>query len=472
MLSPSIGFAMTDASAIDHVDDFGLNQSKIINVIDSNHLERDAGGKPLHTFPHPAQESSSGWTLNYRRILNIVFWICAASGSVVFIEPSPYDFLILLTALLWIIGGFTVHRAVMPFVILLAIWVLGGYIALIPYWAEPDPTDFMAHTLFIATTGIFYALFFSDNTKQRIDICLKGYTFSCVLAAVIAVVTWIGTFGSGEDLIRDGRAMLPFKDPNVLGSYMVPGILYLIQKLLLGRTKFLLLTLACLGASATALFLSFSRGSWAAAMISIVLLTGMSLYTADSRRMRRRILFSAAIVIALTAIAILLALSNDQIREFFFQRATLTQDYDEGPTGRFGNQLRSIPMLLERPNGFGPLRFRLTFGLEPHNAFINAFASNGWLGGFAFIALVLMTGYVGFKGSLTASPYLRQMQVIWCATFVFFLQALQIDIDHWRMFYITFGAVWGLETARVRWIEAGRPSFRKSARLQASPSPS
>ncbi|MBN8958165.1 MAG: hypothetical protein J0H17_16600, partial [Rhizobiales bacterium] len=37
---------------LDH-DDFGSNRSKVI-VIDSNILERDAGGKPLHTFPHPA----------------------------------------------------------------------------------------------------------------------------------------------------------------------------------------------------------------------------------------------------------------------------------------------------------------------------------------------------------------------------------------------------------------------------------
>jgi hypothetical protein len=36
----------------DH-DDLGLNQSKII-VIDSNKLERDAGGKPVPTFPHRA----------------------------------------------------------------------------------------------------------------------------------------------------------------------------------------------------------------------------------------------------------------------------------------------------------------------------------------------------------------------------------------------------------------------------------
>jgi hypothetical protein len=41
------------ARTVDH-DDFGLIQSKIMNVIDSKDLERDAGGKPVPTFPHPA----------------------------------------------------------------------------------------------------------------------------------------------------------------------------------------------------------------------------------------------------------------------------------------------------------------------------------------------------------------------------------------------------------------------------------
>ena len=41
------------AAPLDH-DDFGLDQAKIMNVIDSKSLERDAGGKPLRTFPHPA----------------------------------------------------------------------------------------------------------------------------------------------------------------------------------------------------------------------------------------------------------------------------------------------------------------------------------------------------------------------------------------------------------------------------------
>jgi hypothetical protein len=39
--------------ALNH-DDFGLNPSEIIKLIDSKGLERDAGGKPVSTFPHPA----------------------------------------------------------------------------------------------------------------------------------------------------------------------------------------------------------------------------------------------------------------------------------------------------------------------------------------------------------------------------------------------------------------------------------
>jgi hypothetical protein len=38
---------------LDH-DDFGLNRSKIMKLVDSESLERDAGGKPVFIFPHQA----------------------------------------------------------------------------------------------------------------------------------------------------------------------------------------------------------------------------------------------------------------------------------------------------------------------------------------------------------------------------------------------------------------------------------
>lgn len=40
-------------------------------------------------------ERPLGRTLSYERILNSIFWITSFSGSIVFLEPSPCDGLIL-----------------------------------------------------------------------------------------------------------------------------------------------------------------------------------------------------------------------------------------------------------------------------------------------------------------------------------------------------------------------------------------
>jgi hypothetical protein len=144
------------------------------------------------------------------------------------------------------------------------------------------------------------------------------------------------------------------------------------------------------------------------------------------------------------------------VREMIEVRAQVVQDYDSGETGRFGIQLRSIPLLVERPNGFGPLRYRAWFGAEPHNTYLNAFGSGGWIGGFAFIGLMLATTYVGLRLSMTPSPYQRHAQIFFATHLTFILQSFQIDIDHWRHVYLVWGALWGLEAARLRWLCAGR----------------
>jgi hypothetical protein len=144
-------------------------------------------------------------------------------------------------------------------------------------------------------------------------------------------------------------------------------------------------------------------------------------------------------------------LADDDARKFFLMRATLTQEYDEGVTGRFGNQLRALPMLPNLPFGFGPLRFRLTFDLDPHNSYIGAFANEGWLGGLTWLMMVASSIFVGFRLMIKRSPYQRLAQIFFPALFAILLQGFQIDIDHWRQLYIMLGAVWGLEVARQRW---------------------
>ena len=47
------------------------------------------------------------------------------------------------------------------------------------------------------------------------------------------------------------------------------------------------------------------------------------------------------------------------------------------------------------------------------------------------------------------------------------LEGFVVDIDHWRHVFLLIGAVWGLETARIRWIE----SMRRRQQQKADPPP-
>ena len=419
--------------------------------------------------------SRPGPSVDYGSIVNASFALFVFCGSVAIIEPSPYDFASLLAIPVWFLGGFKVHRTFLPLLALMFFYNLGGFIGLIPYIVEPEPTMFMLQSLYLAVTTLVFALFFAEDTLRRAELVLKFYAASTVLAAICGIIGYFGEGSLGELFSRYGRASGTFKDPNVLGSYLIMGAVYYVQTLVLGRTRHVLATGLALLVVVAGIFLSFSRGSWGAFVVATSLSIALAFLTSAEPRLRRRIIIMTMVAIGIAALALVVLLALPSTRDFFLQRAALEQDYDEGVTGRFGNQIRSIPMLLDQINGFGPLRFRLIFGLEPHNSFINAFASYGWLGGFAFVLLVIVTTMIGFRIAWRPSPYRRVAQVFWPSLMVFLLQGFQIDIDHWRHVFLMLGAVWGIETARHRWLErhagTGQALSRRSMEPVAGSSP-
>ena len=125
-----------------------------------------------------------------------------------------------------------------------------------------------------------------------------------------------------------------------------------------------------------------------------------------------------------------------------------------GPQGRFGNQVRSVPLLLERPFGFGPLRFGHIFPQDPHEVFISAFASFGWSGGLAFLAFAAITLFVGWRLCLRRSPFQTEAIGLWAGLFPQILQGIQIDTSHWRHVFMLCGCVYGLVAAERRYSAA------------------
>ncbi|MCY1641540.1 O-antigen ligase family protein [Methylorubrum sp. SL192] len=374
-----------------------------------------------------------------------IFFACFA-----FSDASPYDLVAIPTIVLWLALGIRLHRGALPLVLLLLAYLTAMGIALLPYLNEPLSVTWTVQLFYLAATCIFFAMLYADDTQARIEVALKAYTASCVLSAGLGIVGYLQLLGIEDLFYKYGRASGTFQDPNVFGSFLTLGALYLIHRLLSGATRWPILSLLSLVVVMAGIFLSFSRGSWGGTVVAVAVMVVALYTTSRSRALRRRIVTLGLVTIGFGAVALAGLLSIDSVAQTFQTRAAVTQDYDEGETGRFGNQIRGMGMLLEEPLGLGPLRWRQIFNLEPHNSYIGSFANGGWLAGAAFIALVAATSFVGFRLMLRPSPYRAYAQIVFPALLMFFLQAMQIDVEKWRHVYMMLGMVWALEVARLR----------------------
>ena len=375
-----------------------------------------------------------------------VFFACFA-----FSETSPYDLVAVPTMGLWLCLGVRLHRGIVPLVGLLMLYLVAIVSSLLPYLNEDFPLTWTVQLIYLALTCIFFAMLFSDETHDRMELALKAYTASCVFSSLLGIVGYLQWLGIEDLFYKYDRASGTFQDPNVFGSFLGLGALYLMHGLLTATARRPLLSLAGLLIILAGIFLSFSRGSWGGTAVSVLLMVGSVYAASDSAALRRRIVLLTLATLVLGGVAVVALLSVDHVQKMFEIRASVAQDYDQGETGRFGNQIRGMAMLLERPFGMGPMHWRLVFGLEPHNSYIGSFANGGWLGGAAFLGIVLATAFVGFRLLLRPSPVRAHAQIVWPALLMFFLQAFQIDVEKWRHVYMMLGMVWALEAARLRW---------------------
>src|SRR5262249_28863506 len=105
-------------------------------------------------------------------------------------------------------------------------------------------------------------------------------------------------------------------------------------------------------------------------------------------------------------------------------------------------------IVLERPLGVGALEFSDHYHNEDvHNVYLSMFLNAGWLGGYVFAFLVLLTCLAGFAHALRPLATRPLFLVAYAAFLGVALEGFVIDTDHWRHFYLLFALVWGLMAA-------------------------
>src|SRR3954453_17876872 len=107
--------------------------------------------------------------LGYALLVPFIFFICFT-----FLRPSPYDFFAIPAMALWFCLGIRLHRGAVVFVALLLLYHLGLLLALLPYFEEPRPVEWSYQSAYLMVTAIFFAMFFADDTRRRLELVFKA----------------------------------------------------------------------------------------------------------------------------------------------------------------------------------------------------------------------------------------------------------------------------------------------------------
>ena len=380
-----------------------------------------------------------------------LIWLTAFSGAIVLREPAPYEFIaILAIVLLFGPGRLTVSRRTLPMIVLLVLFILGGMAGALQGSDLAATSLYMAVTAFLVATAMLFASHVAREPERGAAAILSGYAFGALVAVTCAVVGYFGLLPGSEIFTRYGRASGTFQDPNVLATFLLLPAAAALYEVLVGdfrRTMFSsFLVLVC----AVGIFLTFSRAGWGMFALLAMIVTILTYALNGSLKIRARIVILTVIGTALLAGLLAVALNLPAIRELFEIRANLDQSYDLGPLGRFGRQLSGIVIALQNPLGIGPLEFARKFPEDPHNVYLNAFLSYGWLGGFSYLMLVVLTLSRLARCTLEKGRYQRFLVPVFSTFLVIALEGMIIDTDHWRHFYLLVGLSWGLMAAHER----------------------
>jgi len=298
----------------------------------------------------------------------------------------------------------------------------------------------------------------STNTQPRLDYLLSGYVAAAVIASVAGIVAYFHLFGSLSDpFVLYGRARGTFNDPNVLGAFLVLPAALLFQRVLIGRPSAVLRHGALLLVLLAGLLLSFSRAAWGQFGLAALVIMALGIVTAQSTSQRIRIVFIAIMGAVMGAIFLGALLSLHQVADLFNERATLDQSYDVGHFGRFGRYVLGAQLGLDRPFGIGPLQFSRFFGEDPHNSYLNAFMSGGWLSGFAYLTLTATTLASATRFLRVDTPWRATYQVVYAAYLGVAGESAIIDSDHWRHYFLILGVLWGLIIVSMPYLRPKRP---------------
>src|SRR5271156_5683027 len=103
-----------------------------------------------------------------------LIWLAGASVAIVFIEPSPYELVTFVAAVIFIATGLRLRLVFVPLVLLLFLVNIGYSISAVPFLDKPEVVSWIVTSWYLAITVIFFAMVVSEDTTARLDMLRRG----------------------------------------------------------------------------------------------------------------------------------------------------------------------------------------------------------------------------------------------------------------------------------------------------------
>src|SRR5260370_13307813 len=95
---------------------------------------------------------------------------------------------------------------------------------------KPEVANWIARCWYMAVTVIFFAMVVSEDTAARVDMLRRGLIVGALIAATSGIAGYFNLVPGGHDLLTlYERARGTFKDPNVLGAFLILPALFVLQ---------------------------------------------------------------------------------------------------------------------------------------------------------------------------------------------------------------------------------------------------
>lgn len=393
-------------------------------------------------------------------------WLTIFTGFFVRFEPAPYDLLIVAMMVVFAATGlFRLPSGASTPLLLLGIFALANVIAC---FSSPDyggSLQYMAVTFYLFASSVFLMCLICEDGERVTDVIWSAYLASAVCAAILAALGYYHIVPGLESITKGvGRAYGTFKDPNVLAPFLVPPTIYFFSKFERRSGRWPLLALGFSLVTVIGILLAFSRAAAGNLAVAFSAYVFLRLVTTEKGSSVTRLLWCAALAVAVGAIIVTWLVMNTQAGETFAAKSQLLRHYD---THRFATQEKGLETILAWPFGVGPgmAKDALQMNLATHNLYIQMLLENGWLAGLAFVTLLVVTAA---RSLALVHRGVRDPRffVAVASLLGLLLNSFVINSAHWRHFWLLLGLIWGqlLVASYQREVQARRYSTFPAAR--------